>query len=474
MPGQRPNILFLMSDQHRADIAGYAGDSIVRTPVLDELARTGVVFNNAYTPAPICIPARQSMAAGQLPRTCGCEVFGEDLAPGHMTFARRLSQYGYATVACGKLHHNGTDQMQGWTRRIGDSMSLRHDFIEGRNLEAFRNLPLATEHKWPQAKEVKRAGIGRGPINGSDEYTLDGALRFVENFFAGPYYDRATPARPLMLMLSFVRPHVPFLTSREKFTYYLNRVSPYVNESAFEHPFLGSRAVRPGLDVSEREIRRATAAYYGMVEAIDEDYGQVITALEHVGQDLNDWIIIYTSDHGEMLGEHALWEKAKFFEGSVKAPLIIRLPGRANAGRIVDENVNLCDLFATLCDLTDVPVVDGLDSRSLVPLLSGDSAGWDNETISHYGGTHLGHEARFDRYENLMIKRDDLKYQYYGRDMPEVLFDLSRNREETVDFIDDPNYADALAKFRRRRDELGYGPKAAPDYKNAGYSPCTN
>ena len=152
---------------------------------------------------------------------------------------------------------------------------------------------------------------------------MDGARRFVENFFAGPYYDRATPARPLMLMVSFVRPHVPFLTSHDKFTYYLNRVSPYVTRAHFEHPFLSSRAVKPGLDVSEREIRRATAAYYGMVEAIDEDYGQLLAALEHVGQDLDDWIIIYTSDHGEMLGEHALWEKTKFFEGSVKVPLII-------------------------------------------------------------------------------------------------------------------------------------------------------
>ena len=161
---QRPNILFLMSDQHRPDVIGYQVDSVVRTPVLDELARTGVVFNNAYTPAPVCIPARQSMAAGQLPRTCGCEVFGDDLAPGHMTFARRLSQYRLrGTVACGKLHHSGTDQMQGWTRRIGAEMSVRHDYIEGRDLEAFRDLPLATEHKWSQAKEVKRAGIGQWP-----------------------------------------------------------------------------------------------------------------------------------------------------------------------------------------------------------------------------------------------------------------------------------------------------------------------
>ena len=469
MHGKRPNILFLMSDQHRADVAGYAGDAVVRTPVLDNLARSGVVFNNAYTPAPICIPARQSMAAGQLPRTCGCEVFGEDLAPGHMTFARRLSQYGYATVVAGKLHHNGTDQMGGWTRRIGDGMSVRHDFIPGRNPEAMRDLPLATEHKWSQAKEVKRAGIGRGPINGQDEYTLDGALRFIENFFADPFYDRATPTRPLLLKVSLVRPHVPFLTTHEKFTYYLNRVRPYVDECAFDHPFLAPGEVRPGRDVSEREIRRATAAYYGMVEEIDDDYGKVIAALEHVGQELNDWIIIYTSDHGEMLGQFRLWEKTRFFEGSVKVPLIIRLPGREHAGRIVEENVNLCDLFATICELSGVPAVPGLDSRSLVPLLHGDKSNWNNESVSHYGGTHLGHEENFDRYENLMIKRDNLKYQYYGREMPEVLFDLSRNPAETVNFIDDPRYADALAAFRARRDELGYGPNAA-DYQNAGYA----
>ena len=225
------------------------------------------------------------MAAGQLPRTCGCEVFGEDLPPGHMTFARRLSQYGYATVACGKLHHNGTDQMQGWTRRIGSDMSLRHDYIEGRDPEAFRNLPLPTEHKWSQAKEVKRAGIGRGPLHVSDDYTLAGALNFIENFFAAPYYDRATPSRPLMLMVSLVRPHVPFLTTREKFTRYLNRVAPYDRETAFDHPFLASRAVTPGLDVSAaRNPTRGTAAYYGMVEGIDEDYGKVLAALEHVGQ----------------------------------------------------------------------------------------------------------------------------------------------------------------------------------------------
>jgi len=116
----RANILFLMSDEHRVDVAGFAGDGVVRTPVLDELARTGVVFRNAYAPSPICVPGRQCMMAGQLPRTCGCEGW-IDLPPSHVTFTRHFSQYAYETICCGKLHDFGADMMQGWTQRpVGD------------------------------------------------------------------------------------------------------------------------------------------------------------------------------------------------------------------------------------------------------------------------------------------------------------------------------------------------------------------
>lgn len=115
---KRPNILFLMSDQHRADVAGFAGNPVVRTPHLDTLASDGIVFENAYTPSPICIPARQCMASGQYSMSNGCVRYGDDLPPFSNTFARVLSQYGYTTVAAGKLHHVGIDQMQGWDIRI--------------------------------------------------------------------------------------------------------------------------------------------------------------------------------------------------------------------------------------------------------------------------------------------------------------------------------------------------------------------
>ncbi|HEY6739384.1 MAG TPA: sulfatase-like hydrolase/transferase [Actinopolymorphaceae bacterium] len=461
MRTRSPNVLFLMTDEHRYDVAGFAGDSIVRTPTLDRIASEGVVFDNAYTPSPICVPGRQSLAAGQLPRTTGCLRFGQDLRPGHPTFARTFSRHGYATVCAGKLHHQGPDQMQGWTHRIGADTVLGAEFVTD-------PAPGFAEHafpvrrlKWSDAKEVKRAGIGRSPWTAKDELALAGALDFIEEYFCDPYYDRSTPDRPLLLKVSLNQPHYPYLAERELFTYYLNRVEPFLDQPVSPHPFLSTRQVRPGVDASEVEIRRATAAYYAMIENADAMFGRVLAALEHCGQDLDDWIIVYTSDHGEMLGQHGIWEKQKFFEASARVPLVIRWPRRFGPGR-VDVNVNLCDLYSTLCDLAGLEPPDGLDSRSLVGLLKGDesaAADWDDESVSHFGET------------NLMIKQGSLKYQYYGEAMPEVLFDLAADPSETQDFIDDPTYTLAVASFRARRASLGYGPDADPQYQNAGYGP---
>jgi choline-sulfatase len=456
---RRPNILFLMTDEHRADVTGYAGNDIVRTPVLDKLARTGVVFGNAYTPSPACIPARQCMMSGQLSKTCHCEGW-MDLVPGYMTFARLFTQHAYETVAFGKLHHQGPDQLQGWLQRpVCPPDLLLSRFVQDRSEEDYARYQRPYEdYLWPQAKEVKRASVGQSQAMIWDNLAVEGALSFIEEYFTSPYYDREHPHKPLLLKVSMVQPHYPYLTDRAKFTYYLNRVLPYLDQEVSTHPVLSRFQVRQGVDASEREIRRATAAYYGMIETIDTHYGRVLDALRHVDQDPDDWIVIYLSDHGEMLGQHAVWEKQKFYEGSVRVPLVIRWPRRFRERRVVSENVNLCDLFATLCDLVSIPTPPGLDSRSLVPLLEGDSSGWDNETVSQFNDT------------DLMIKRDHLKYQYYGPDRPEVLFDLERNPGETVNYIDDPAYADAVAAFRLRCAELGHGPNADPRYVNAGYS----
>lgn len=442
-----PNILFLMSDEHRADVCGFAGNTVIRTPNLDELAHTGVVFRNAYTPSPICIPGRQAMMSGRFPRSCGCEHFGQDLEPGAMTFARRFSQHAYATVCSGKLHHVGRDQMQGWLKRLAGDVVMDERLIEDRDPAAFAKIrEQQPRWKWSDMMEIHRARPDTESRNQRfDLHATRAAVEFIEEYFIDHTYDRLSPDRPLFLKVSLVQPHYPYICTRDLLGYYFNRVQPFVNEEVFDHPFLSERQVRVGDDgATEREIRRATAAYYGMIETVDKHFGEVLQALRSAGQNLDDWIIIFTSDHGEMLGEHGIWEKQKFFEGSVRVPLVVRWPRRFEA-RVVKENVNLCDIFATLCELADIPIPQGLDSRSLVPLLKGDSSGWDDETVSQFGGGKL------------MIKRGPLKYQYYGEAMPEVLFDLSVDPGERSNCIAEPRHAAALAGFRRRRRDLGFG-----------------
>lgn len=439
---KRPNILFLMSDEHRFDVAGFAGDPLVRTPNLDKLAASGYVFDNCYTPAPICIPGRQAMMAGKHCKNIGCLKYGDDLEPNSMTFAKRFSQYNYSTVCCGKLHHYGPDQMQGWTKRVAPDTNVSARFVEGK-IEGIENPPLENGcGKWTNQKEVERAGIAHGPYQHIDCNVISETKQAIEMHFNNPFYDRPTMA-PILLKVSLLQPHYPFFTDKEKFNYYLNRVEVKDAERA-DHPVLQKTQCGPPVNASKRDRRRALAAYYGMVETVDSHFGEVIEALENVGQNLDEWIIVYTSDHGDMLGEHGVWEKTRFYEGSVRTPLIIRWPKNYKGGRHIEENVNLIDLFPTLCELGGLEAPDDLDGHSLVPLLNGDTSQWDNESISHFGDNHL------------MIKRDALKYQWYGEDVPEVLFDLESDPTETTNFIDEPDYQEHLTRFRKRKAELGY------------------
>ena len=332
------------------------------------------------------------------------------------------------------------------------------NFIEGRQEEEFaRYTSSKYDFNWSDIKEIKRAGIARSRNTIDDTYTVQGALDFIEKYFNDTGYDKPRSNEPLLLKVSLVQPHYPYFTTADKFGYYLNRVKPYYNDDVFPHSYLSLKQVKVGTDISEREMQRAVAAYYGMIETIDDCYGKILDALEYVGQNLDDWIIVYTSDHGEMLGQHGIWGKFKFFEASVRVPLIIKWGNGFKGGRTVDANTNLCDLFATLCDLANIPTPIGLDSRSLVPLLKGDTWNWRNESVSQMDSTKL------------MIKLDSLKYQYYGEGMPEVLFDLTRNPEETCNYIDDPIYIEEIAWFCKRRAELGHGPGADKNYVNAGY-----
>lgn len=435
---KKPNILFLMSDEHRFDVCGFMGNDIVKTPNLDKLAKDAVIFDNAYAHNPICIPGRQCMLAGQMSTSCNVHRYGEDLAPNYQTFPRILSQHGYNTVAAGKLHLVGYDQMQGFTHRIGRDTQMMDRYVENVK-EPFVRKANAS-FKWSQSKEVQKAGIGYSVNARIDEYSTLGLENEILEKFANGLYDRHNPDQPVLLKLSLIAPHYPYFTDEKKFNYYLNRVKAYENQHyEKDHDFLS----RFPTDASEREVQKMLACYYGMVERMDEQYGQIVNLLEELGQNLDEWIIVYTSDHGEMLGEHGVMEKQKFYEGSCRVPLFIRYPEKF-APKHVTDNVSSIDLFATLLELCGCTWEKEVDSRSLIPLLDGDNSEWENEIICQFGGT------------NIMIKKDNLKYHYYKLSDTSFLWDLSRDPEETINYIDEPEYQDFIAKCIQKKNELGF------------------
>ncbi len=445
---EKPNVLILMSDEQRFDVLGFMGNEVVRTPNLDALAKDAVIFQNAYTPSPVCIPARQCFAVGQYPKTCNVQCYGEDLEPNSRTFARTFTENHYKTAAAGKLHHMGIDQMQGWEFRMAGDMEVSvNNYLRqsGKVPDAIDKLK--TGMKWNDKKEILRAGPGNSSYARRDRLTIEGCSNFIYEHFVDSFYDRAEPDTPLMLYVGLLNPHYPYIAEEELFDYYLNRVSLYENQVPSVHPFLGRCANCPplivGEDVTEREIKRAMAAYYANIETTDRQFGQVLEELRNAGEDLDDWIIIFTSDHGEMLGEHSIWEKQRFYEGSVRVPLFIRYPKRFAPGN-VQENVNLIDIYPTLCELCGIETPEAVEGRSMVSLMEGDASGWDNETLSQWGGRYL------------MIKRDHLKYHWYGDTRTELLFDLKKDPQENKNQMNEEGYQAAIEEFRKRRDELGF------------------
>ena len=276
-----------------------------------------------------------------------------------------------------------------------------------------------------------------------DEYSVDGALMYLDEFFVDPTYDRPGNS-PLMMAVSVNVPHYPFQCPEELFTYYMRRVSPRVETLPENFECNDYFKVNIGEDVTHREAHRATAAYYGMIEWADQQFGRVVKRLEELNV-LDDFIVIFLSDHGEMLGEKGLWEKQQYFDPSVRVPFFISLPGQAGTGRIVNENVSLVDLFPTICDLVDVPVPEGLDGRSLVPLMNGSSEGWPNEVYSELNHKENGPSG--------MVKENQLKYfRFDGRDWPEQLFDMESDPQENHNLINDPSRLDDVERLRAKLD----------------------
>lgn len=451
---QQPDILLLYSDQHAAKIAGHAGDGVVRTPNLDALAAQGVRMTNAYCPSPICLPSRMSFLTGKAPIEQACWT-NRDILPSSLpTFAHSLGAAGYAPWLCGRMHSIGPDQMRGYTRRdVGDHSP---NWLGG---SAHDLGPLARAND-PWRESLRASGAGRSAYETYDNAVTEAAVAMLHE--AGERR-RAGDRQPLALTVGWILPHAPYVCDPALYEYYAGRVSPPAiapPDRDSEHPhYRWWRENRQIADATQTEIARARAAYYGLVETLDVQVGQVMAALEESGLSENT-LVIYLSDHGEHLGERGLWWKSTLYDESAKVPLIVKGPGLPR-GQTRDAVVNLTDLTATLLDLARAPALPGSHGRSFADLLHAAETPWQNQTFCEYVNDGVPPWAGGREVIQRMVRLGRYKYIYH-HGLPGQLFDLEDDPDEVTDLAGDPGHA-AVAQRLRALVLADWDPRAISD-----------
>jgi choline-sulfatase len=426
---RQPNVILIMSDQHSPHVLGCAQGKVehaaslfrvVRTPTLDRLAERGVSFTNAYCANPLCVPSRMTFLTSRHCSDIRVWTNSCRLQSDIPTFVHHLVNAGYETILCGRMHFVGPDQRHGFERRIIGDVHAKLEHI-----------PVSTTGQ--TADGVKVAGPGRTAYSRYDEEVTRVCCQFLES------WDRNPGDRPFFMTVGYVLPHCPFIAPKRLFDEYFGKVDvPQLPEGYHDslHPFMQSwREHRSVDELTDEQVRTARAAYYGLVTLMDELIGDIISTLEktHFGEDT---LIVYTSDHGEMAGEHRMWWKSSFYEGSVGVPLIFSWPGHLAEGRTVIDVTSLLDIGPTLVELAGGASMPWVSGRSLMGFLTGDGkvSDWHNTAFAELGGLRGDVPGR-------MIRRGPWKLSYYyGYDRPQ-LFNLESDPEEWNDLGDDASYA---------------------------------
>ncbi len=424
MPRQ-PNVLFIISDQHKWDVAGFAGHPTVKTPNLDALSAAGVTFTQAICPSPLCVTCRGSVMTGQYPHTCGALSNVAFPIPDVPTLGSVFRNAGYATGAIGKVHVNGETRQ----RDLGfDTRELRiytykfEDYINAVGEEAVNKY--ATYRT-----RLKRYQTSYNPTNEPldlpedkiyDELVVDRCIQFMNE----------NRQRPFFLWAGIEKPHPDWTAPARFHAMYDGRKMPLpatVDENRTDYPEAWYTSTRQSYAFDEDEIRNCIAAYYANVTYCDYSVGRLLGALDRLGL-AEDTLVVYTTDHGEMLFEHGMVQKQNFFEPSVRVPLIFRHRPRIEAGGVVAGGANLIDLFPTFCQWTGVEAPAGLEGRSLATQLQGDARDADRPVFSEY------YEWGFPER---MVRTRDWKYMY-SHGQPCQLYNLQADPLEQHNLIDDP------------------------------------
>lgn len=431
MPTGKPNILLICSDQHTPGVTGCYGNSQVQTPHIDSLAEEGVTFDAAYCTSPVCVASRLSMLTGRHPYQIGVWGLADTIPSTTPTWPIPLSIAGWETIICGRMHLVYGDRNHGFERRLcGDAYpTMRNHFAYWTKDE-----PEVTH----AGRAVQDSGLGTARHDAEDAIAEGFALKFIHGV------NPSKQKRPFAMCTGFYRPHTPFLAPPDQAAMYANlEVEP--PESLESLPrFYRSLSRHFGLEAdppSEEDCRRAVRMYYAMVTGLDRRIGLICNALKQQGLWENT-IVIYTSDHGEMLGRHGLWFKGALYEEAARVPLIIRIPDSLKKGIRVSDPVSHVDLFPTLCEIAGIEPYEFLDGISLMPALTGGSFPKERPVFTEYSDYGIHTPTRMVRIGNHKL--------IYAAGYDLLLFDLVTDPREENNLAGRPGMQGIVAGLLAR------------------------
>ncbi len=439
MTSPKPNILLIQADQLAAGALPCYGNPVVQSPNIDALAEDGVIFESAYCNNPICAPSRFSMLSGQ--HTSSIQAFdnGAEFSADTPTIAHYLRDGGYQTCLAGKMHFVGADQLHGYETRVTTDV-----YPSDYGWTPDWSRPTDRVDWWYHNMD---SVIEAGACERTNQIDFDDAVAFNAQ---RKIYDiaRSDDERPFFLTVSFTNPHDPYACPREHWNRYDHNdidmpTTGYIPDADLDaHSRRLRDAYRQSPDaVTDEQIRNARHAYYGQISYVDDKIGGLLKALDDTGAAKNT-IIVFTADHGDMLGEKGLWYKMSFFEESVRIPLIIKAPQVFGASR-VSAHVSLVDLLPTILDITGSDYIEKpaapLAGSSLVPLMAGDSDQTRAPVISEFF-------AEGSIAPCFMIRQANYKYIYSEPDRPQ-LYDLETDPRELRNLASDPAYKDVEARL---------------------------
>lgn len=459
MTTQRPNILLVITDQQRGDALSLAGHPVLRTPNLDSIGASGVHFRRAYSEVPSCIPARHVLMSGQSPEAVGMVGFYYRNAScpwePQATLAGCLRDAGYETRMIGKLHLQPPRRRYGFdAMELADGLGGNSDYTDW-----------LRQHGVPPHQEPSALGMGScswlakpNPLPEELTYpgwTVDRALDFLR---------KRDPTVPFFLNVSIFSPHPPLAPSAPYFQHYdsLDLPGPVIGDwvEPFTGPEFGLDPVggEQRVDLDPLTMHRCRAGYFGLVHELDTQLGRLFNAL---GRQLENTLVLFVADHGEMLGDHHLFGKCEPFQGSAHVPFLLRLPGakRRTAAdgpeaTVCDQPVGLQDVMPTLLDAAGVDAPASCTGRSVLPLARGESVAWRDSLH----GEHNGYRAYQEGFHFLVDER--WKYIWRSQTGQELLFDLQEDPDELHDRGRD---ADMTAWRRRLAERLAHRPEGFSD-----------